>query len=321
MLDNAFAAVAGDGAPHLTFSRARDALAVNSSLPELHKQMCSTWLETMVHKNGAEFQVGEGGCPPATSDAEPGRTNDQEALPASKVQADGLQPVSQEKRTEPSQQLESSSQDAQGGALLESECALPMSSESLPAQPTVLPAVTPSAQTETLAYSGQQEAVPSRAGAGNLAQVQTLLADKPALSEGSHTGKPGEVPGCPPPSGSDLQAPAAQAPTESKEESGLQAREPGVEGAAKKEESDPKEIEDENSFVKEQWLEWFLSAELSPEEEKLLQAALHSLSSSLPLSADKVRAALKAHEVLATPDEKHQLQEWSQWVLNMNEED
>ena len=80
-------------------------------------------------------------------------------------------------------------------------------------------------------------------------------------------------------------------------------------------------IEEEDSFVKEQWLEWFLSADLSPDEEKLLRAALQSSSSSLPLGGEVIRKALKAHEARVTPAEKEQLREWSQWVLEMDATD
>lgn len=80
-------------------------------------------------------------------------------------------------------------------------------------------------------------------------------------------------------------------------------------------------IEEDDSFVKEQWLEWFLSADLSPEEEKLLRAALQSSSASLPLSGEVIRKALKAHEARVAPAEKEQLREWSQWVLEMDATD
>ncbi|CAE7312574.1 MZB1 [Symbiodinium sp. CCMP2592] len=80
-------------------------------------------------------------------------------------------------------------------------------------------------------------------------------------------------------------------------------------------------IEEDDSFVKEQWLEWFLSADLSPDEEKLLRAALQSSSSSLPLGGEVIRKALKAHEARVTPAEKEQLREWSQWVLEMDATD
>ena len=103
-----------------------------------------------------------------------------------------------------------------------------------------------------------------------------------------------------------------------------QADDPQLPAAEAPPESDQKvnvaEEEEDDSFVKEQWLDWFLSAELSAEEEELLRAAFCSLSSSLPLSTEAVRGALKAHEKQATSAEKEQLQEWSQWVLEMNDD-
>eukprot|EP00435_Cladocopium_sp_Y103_P028218 s1003_g7.t1 len=78
--------------------------------------------------------------------------------------------------------------------------------------------------------------------------------------------------------------------------------------------------EEEEVFTKEQWVNWFKTAELEEVEILLLQQALQSLQDQQQLSPEEIAEALGSYQDVSEEDQD-QLKEWAQWALEINDSD
>ena len=90
-----------------------------------------------------------------------------------------------------------------------------------------------------------------------------------------------------------------------------------LQGGSQREEEAAEE-EEEEVFTKQQWVDWFISAELDKQEQELLQDVLRTYSPEQPLSPEELVAVIKKYGKKASDANKEKLKEWMEWVQEMD---